>query len=125
LSGYLREKSAEIEEARRLPGEVVTRLRDAGMFRLMMRKNGRSGNASGRTGRSHRGTRESQCFRRLVRHDRMRFPDFSAGFLEDGAAREIYPRLDMATAGSATPSGARSMLRADIESPGNGRSVPG
>ena len=38
LSGYLREKSAEIEEARRLPGEVVTRLRDAGMFRLMMPK---------------------------------------------------------------------------------------
>src|SRR5258708_10671797 len=30
---------------------------------------------------------------------------FFAGFLEDGAAREIYPRLDMATAGSATPSG--------------------
>jgi alkylation response protein AidB-like acyl-CoA dehydrogenase len=30
---------------------------------------------------------------------------FFAGFLEDEAAREIYPRLDMATAGSATPSG--------------------
>jgi indole-3-acetate monooxygenase len=38
LGGYLREKSAEIEEARRLPGEVVTRLREAGMFRLMMPK---------------------------------------------------------------------------------------
>ena len=38
LSGYLREKSDEIEEARRLPSEVVARLREAGMFRLMMPK---------------------------------------------------------------------------------------
>lgn len=34
LSGFLREKSAEIDEARRLPTEVVARLREAGMFRL-------------------------------------------------------------------------------------------
>ena len=38
LAGYLREKSAEIDEARRLPPEVAARLRDAGMFRLMMPK---------------------------------------------------------------------------------------
>ena len=36
LSGFLREKSDAIEEARRLPGEVAARLRQAGMFRLMM-----------------------------------------------------------------------------------------
>ena len=38
LSSFLREKSAEIDEARRLPPEVVARLREAGMFRLMMPK---------------------------------------------------------------------------------------
>ena len=38
LAGYLREKSAEIDKARRLPPEVADRLRDAGMFRLMMPK---------------------------------------------------------------------------------------
>src|SRR5579862_4521584 len=38
LSGYLREKSAEIDETRKLPAEVVERLREAGMFRLMMPK---------------------------------------------------------------------------------------
>ena len=36
LSGFLREKSDAIEEARRLPGQVAARLRQAGMFRLMM-----------------------------------------------------------------------------------------
>ncbi len=38
LSGYLREQSAAIDEARKLPAEVVTRLREGGMFRLMMPK---------------------------------------------------------------------------------------
>ena len=36
LGDFLREKSDAIEEARRLPGEVAARLRQAGMFRLMM-----------------------------------------------------------------------------------------
>lgn len=38
LSSYLKEKSAEIDEARRLPPEVVARVRYAGMFRLAMPK---------------------------------------------------------------------------------------
>ena len=38
LAGYLKEKSAEIDKTRRLPSEVASRLRDAGMFRLMMPK---------------------------------------------------------------------------------------
>lgn len=38
LGGYLKEKSDEIEQARRLPPEVVERTREAGMFRLAMPK---------------------------------------------------------------------------------------
>jgi hypothetical protein len=38
LSGYLREKAAEIEEARHLPADVVARVRAAGLFRLTMPK---------------------------------------------------------------------------------------
>ena len=38
LGGFLREKSPEIETARRLPAEVAERIRRAGMFRLTMPK---------------------------------------------------------------------------------------
>jgi alkylation response protein AidB-like acyl-CoA dehydrogenase len=38
LGGFLKGKSAEIDEARRLPPDVVARVRQAGMFRLVMPK---------------------------------------------------------------------------------------
>lgn len=38
LGAYLKEKSAEIDEARRLPPEVVARVHDAGVLRLAMPK---------------------------------------------------------------------------------------
>jgi hypothetical protein len=38
LSPFLKEKSAEIDDARRLPTEVVARVREAGLFRLTMPK---------------------------------------------------------------------------------------
>ncbi len=105
LSGYLREKSAEIEEARRLPGEVVARLREAGMFRLMMPREW--------GGPEMRPSEQVEVIEELARANASAAwcvmigcdSGFFAGFLEDGAAREIYPRLDMATAGSATPLG--------------------
>ena len=59
LAGYLREKSAEIDAARRLPPEVAARLRDAGMFRLMMPMEwGGPELSPTQAGRSDRGTRE-------------------------------------------------------------------
>src|SRR5262249_16211248 len=105
LNGYLREKSDEIEEARRLPDEVAERLRDAGMFRLMMPKEW--GGPEMRPAAEVEGIEElakgnaSAAWCVMIGCD----SGFFAGFLEDEAAREIYPRLDMATAGSATPTG--------------------
>src|SRR6266851_1628429 len=105
LSGYLREKSDEIENARRLPGEVVARLREAGMFRLMMPKEWGGPEMSP--------AEQVEVIEELAKANASAAwcvmigcdSGFFAGFLEDEAAREIYPRLDMATAGSATPSG--------------------
>jgi indole-3-acetate monooxygenase len=105
LSGYLREKTNDIEEARRLPGEVVTRLREAGMFRLMMPREwggpemcpAEQVEVSEELAKAN----ASAAWCVMIGCD----SGFFAGFLEDGAAREIYPSLDMPTAGSATPSG--------------------
>jgi len=105
LNGYLREKSDEIEEARRLPDEVAERLRDAGMFRLMMPKEW--------GGPEMRPAAQVEVIEELAKGNASAAwcvmigcdSGFFAGFLEDEAGREIYPRLDMATAGSATPTG--------------------
>jgi indole-3-acetate monooxygenase len=105
LSGYLREKSDEIENARRLPAEVAERLRDAGMFRLMMPKEW--------GGPEMCPAEQVEVIEELAKANASAAwcvmigcdSGFFAGFLEDSAAREIYPRLDMATAGSALPSG--------------------
>src|SRR5437899_6422533 len=100
LSAYLREKSDEIEQARRLPDEVVARLRDAGMFRLMMPKEW--------GGPEMRPAEQVEVIEELAKANASAAwcvmigcdSGFFAGFLEDSAAREIYSRLDMATAGS-------------------------
>jgi alkylation response protein AidB-like acyl-CoA dehydrogenase len=105
LSGFLREKSDAIEEARRLPGEVAARLRQAGMFRLMMPQEW--------GGPEMRPAEQVEVIEELAKANASAAwcvmigcdSGFFAGFLEDGAAREIYPRLDMITAGSAIPSG--------------------
>src|SRR5580700_1046376 len=105
LSGYLREQATAIDEARKLPAEVVARLREAGMFRLMMPK------AWG--GPELRPAEQVEIIEELAKANASAAwcvmigcdSGFFAGFLEDGAAREIYPRLDMITAGSAIPSG--------------------
>jgi len=105
LSSFLREKSPEIDEARRLPPDVVARIRSAGMFRLMMPKSWggpelstieqvevieelSKGNAS-----------VAWCV--MIGCDSGLF----SGYLDDAAARELYPSLDMATAGHLFPVG--------------------
>ena len=105
LGGYLLEKSDEIEEARRLPHEVATRLREAGMFRLMMPKEW--------GGPEMCPAEQVEVIEELAKANASAAwcvmigcdSGFFAGFLETDAAREIYPSLDMVTAGSATPSG--------------------
>ncbi len=105
LSVYLREKAAEIDEARRLPKDVAARLRDAGMFRLMMPKEW--------GGPEMCPAEQVEIIEELAKANASAAwcvmigcdSGFFAGFLEDQNAREVYPRLDMATAGSAWPTG--------------------
>jgi alkylation response protein AidB-like acyl-CoA dehydrogenase len=105
LGGYLREKAAEIEDARRLPAEVVERLREAGMFRLMMPKEWGGPEmcpaAQVEVIEELAKANASAAWCVMIGCD----SGFFAGFVEDSAAREIYPRLDMIIAGSAMPSG--------------------
>ncbi len=105
LAGYLKEKSAEIDMTRRLPSEVASRLRDAGMFRLMMPKEWGGPELSP--------TQQVEVIEELAKANASAAwcvmigcdSGFFAGYLEDAAAREIYPRLDMSTAGSILPTG--------------------
>lgn len=105
LGPYLKEKAAEIDQARRLPEEVVARLRDAGMFRLMMPK---------AWGGPELSTIEQV---EIVEELSKANPSagwcvmigcdsgYYAGYLDETAARTLYPRLDMATAGMVFPEG--------------------
>ena len=105
LRAYLAEKSPEIEDARRLPPEIVERVREAGMFRLAMPKEWggpelnvmeqvevieelSKGNAS-----------VGWCA--MIGCD----SGFVTGYLDDRVARSLFPRLDMATAGNFFPAG--------------------
>jgi alkylation response protein AidB-like acyl-CoA dehydrogenase len=105
LSAYLREKSAEIDEARKLPSEVVARLREAGMFRLMMPKTW--------GGPELRPAEQVEIIEELAKANASAAwcvmigcdSGFFAGYLDQDAAREIFPRLDMVTAGSVMPTG--------------------
>src|SRR5262245_39060265 len=105
LSDYLREKSTAIDEARKLPAEVVTRMREAGMFRLMMPREW--------GGPEMRPSQQVEVIEELARANASAAwcvmigcdSGFFAGYLEESAAREIYPRLDMITAGSVMPTG--------------------
>jgi alkylation response protein AidB-like acyl-CoA dehydrogenase len=105
LSAYLRAKSAEIDAARRLPPEVAARVREAGMFRLMMPKEW--------GGPELNPTEQVEVIEELAKANVSVAwcvmigcdSGFFAGYLDDAAGREIYPRLDMATAGSILPTG--------------------
>ncbi len=105
LAGYLKEKSPEIDDARRLPSEVASRLREAGMFRLMMPKEWGGPELSP--------TQQVEVIEVLAKANASAAwcvmigcdSGFFAGYLDDAAAREIYPRLDMSTAGSIQPTG--------------------
>jgi alkylation response protein AidB-like acyl-CoA dehydrogenase len=105
LSGYLKEKSADIDEARRLPAEVVARVREAGLFRLTMPKTW--------------GGPELSTIEQLEVIEELCKANAAVGwcvmigcdsgiysaYLDDAAGRRLYPHLDMATAGWVHPAG--------------------
>jgi alkylation response protein AidB-like acyl-CoA dehydrogenase len=105
LGAYLKEKSAEIDETRRLPSEVVARVRDAGMFRLAMPKDWSGPELSIMEQvevieeLSKANASVGWCV--MIGCD----SGFVAGYLEDRVARKLFPRLDMATAGNFFPTG--------------------
>jgi indole-3-acetate monooxygenase len=105
LGAYLKEKSAEIDESRRLPAEVVARVRGAGMFRLAMPKDWGGPELSTIEQvevieeLSKANTSVGWCV--MIGCD----SGFVTGYLEDTVARKLFPHLDMATAGNFFPTG--------------------
>lgn len=105
LAPRLRERSEEIERLRRLPDDVVALMRDAGVFRM----------GFGRDWGGPEMTSEQQT--RVV--EALAYGDASAGwcamigmdtglyarFLEPAAAKEMFPSIDMVTAGLLFPTG--------------------
>jgi alkylation response protein AidB-like acyl-CoA dehydrogenase len=105
LGAFLRAKSPEIEVARKLPPEVAERIRSAGMFRLTMPKSWGGPELSTIEQvevieeLSKANASVGWCV--VIGSDSGLF----SGYLDDAAARELYPSLDLATAGHALPVG--------------------
>src|SRR3984893_587029 len=101
----LRERSEEIERLRRLPREGVEMLRDTGVFRMGFRRAW--------------GGAEVSSIEETEGSEVISYGDASAGwcamigmdtglyaaFLEESVAREMFPSLDMITAGLLFPTG--------------------
>jgi len=105
LSGFLRDKAAEIDEARRLPPDVAARVRDAGLFRLTMPKIWGGPELS--TIEQVEVIEELSRANSAVGWCVMIGCDSGiySGFIDDDAGRKLYPRLDMSTAGWVWPAG--------------------
>jgi indole-3-acetate monooxygenase len=119
LAPWLRERGAAIEEARRLPDDVVARMRDAGLFRLNMPRLW--------------GGPELTSMQQVEVIEEVSRGDASAGwctmigcdsgiysgYLDDAVAREMYPRLDMVQAGWVYPVGQAERVRGGYKVSGN------
>lgn len=105
LAPVLRERAAEFEQARRLPPDIVELLRDTGVFRMTFPR--------------EFGGPELTSIEQTEVIEALSYGDTSAGwcaiigsgtglyasFLSDAAAREMFPRLDLITAGMLFPAG--------------------
>ena len=105
LRSFLSDRSAVIEEARRLPDDVVAAMHDKGLFRLNMPKIW--------------GGPEMTSMEQVEVIEEISQGDASAGwclmigcdtgiysgYLDDAVARNLYPRLDMVQAGWVWPAG--------------------
>jgi indole-3-acetate monooxygenase len=105
LSGYLKEQSNACDEARRLPPDVVARVRDAGLFRLTMPRIWGGPELS--TIEQVEVIEELSRANSAVGWCVMIGCDSGiySGFLDDDAGRELYQHLDLATAGWVWPAG--------------------
>jgi alkylation response protein AidB-like acyl-CoA dehydrogenase len=105
LSGYFKEQSTAIDEARRLPSDVVARVREAGLFRLTMPRIWGGPELS--TIEQVELIEEISRANSAVGWCVMIGCDSGiySGFLEDDAGRELYQHLDLATAGWVWPAG--------------------
>jgi indole-3-acetate monooxygenase len=105
LAPILRERAEEIEEARKLPADLVERLRDTGVFRTTF---------PGSWGGSPCGpVRQTEVIEALATGDASTAwcamvgmcSGIYAHYLPDPAARDLFPGTDMITAGAIPPRG--------------------
>ncbi len=105
LRDFLKSKSDDIENARRLTPEVVTAMKDAGLFRMIMPKIWGGPELSS--------MEQVEVIEEISRGDASAGwclmigcdSGLYSGFMEDSVARELYPRLDMVQAGWVYPVG--------------------
>ncbi|SDN97089.1 acyl-CoA dehydrogenase family protein [Actinacidiphila guanduensis] len=105
LVPVLRERADEIEQARTLPAEVVELLRGTGVFRM--------GWAREWGGPELTSMEQTHVVETLARGDASAAwaaviganTGLIANFLDQGVVKEVYPRLDMVTAGVLAPAG--------------------
>jgi alkylation response protein AidB-like acyl-CoA dehydrogenase len=105
LAPRLRERSTEIEAARRLPADIVELLRDTGVFRMGF---GRQWGGPELTSMAQTEVIEALSYGdpaagwcAMIGSD----TGLYAAFLEPDAARKMFPELDLVTAGLLFPSG--------------------
>nr|QEO74383.1 acyl-CoA dehydrogenase type 2 [uncultured bacterium] len=119
LKPWLRSRSDSIESARKLPPDVVRKLKDAGVFRMNMPKIW--------GGPEMTPMQQIEVIEELSRADgsvgwcTMIGADSGlySGYLEDSVAREMYPRLDMVQAGWVYPIGQAHRVADGYEVTGN------
>jgi len=105
LKLWIRERADDIEAARQLPRDVVDRLLEAGVFRMMMPKSW--------GGPEMTSMQQNEVIEELSRADGsvgwcvMIGCDtgFFSGYLDDNVARQMYPKLDMIQAAWLEPVG--------------------
>jgi len=103
LAPFLREQTHANEEARTLPPEVVTQMKDAGLFRISMPKSW--------GGPEFSTIQINEVLEEVARANASAAwciaigcdSGFFSAFLDDAVGRLLYPHLDMVTAGSVTP----------------------
>lgn len=115
LSAWLRTRGDDIEAARRLPADVVARLREAGIFRMNMPRIW--------GGPEMASMRQVEVIEELSRSDASAGwcamigcdSGLYSGYLHDEVARELYPRLDLVQAGWIYPVGFATRIEGGYE----------
>jgi indole-3-acetate monooxygenase len=101
----IQRRACEAAQLRRIPADLVEKLKDAGVFRIMFSK--------------HRNGPEMPLPQQVALIETLAYGDpsvawavkigsdsgYFAAFLEESAARELYPSIDYVTAGQAPPNG--------------------